>query len=158
MLGHGAGPFRAALLDEQDPDALQKFNGRIHSLGQEEVRAKVLVIHLDLAGKENCRCLRGTVFYLADEIRAIESRHEEITQDKINSALVKKFERRMTAGTGKYAIAARFKHYFTNGERLFIIINAEYGLLGSHLSPIFIFPAAGQSKAADGEDFIFGWR
>jgi hypothetical protein len=40
--------FRSALLHQQQSDTLQKFGGSIHSLGEENIRLRILFIDLDL--------------------------------------------------------------------------------------------------------------
>jgi hypothetical protein len=64
----------------------------------------------------------------------------------------------MAVGAGKYAVATGFKHYLANGERLFIIVNTEDRLLGSHLSPISFFQQPARARQLMEIIFIFSWR
>lgn len=146
MLRHGAGRLGSTLLDEQDAYALQQFNGGIHSLGKEKISAQVLVIHLYLAGKKDGGRFRGHIFHFVDESVAVQTRHEQISQYQINAAAVEKFKCGMAAVAGNHAVASSFKHYLTNGKRLFIIVNAEDRFLGSHLSPISFFQSPARAR------------
>jgi hypothetical protein len=65
------------------------------------------------------------------------------------------FKRLLSVGARQYSIAASLQHYFADGKRLLVVINAENRLLGSHVfSPNFA-----RTWAAGGELILncFDW-
>src|SRR5208282_4686019 len=65
------------------------------------------------------------VLDLFDELASIQTRHGQIGEHQVDSALLKTLQRFLAATAGDYVIAAGFQHDFADGERLFVIVDAE---------------------------------
>ena len=127
-------PLGAALFHQHEADTLQQLNGSVHSLGQEEICARIFFIKPGLAGKKNGRSAGGNFLDLVHQLGAVQAGHLQVTQDQINAALLKGFQGLVAIAASQHAVAARFQHQFSNGERLLIIVHAQDRSFRSHLS------------------------
>ena len=119
-----------ALPHQQYADMLQQLYRRVHSLGQKHICSSV--VHFYFAREKNRRSLRRNIFDFFDQLASIQAGHDQIRKHQIDAALLEMLERLRSTGAREHAIAAGFKHDFSDGKGLFIIVNAEDRSLWFH--------------------------
>jgi hypothetical protein len=117
---------------QEKPDALEQLRGCVHAFWQEDVRVGVPIIDPNFARQQDGGRLRRNGFDLGDNSGTIDTWHDEIAQDQINSALAETFDGFFAVCTGDYAVATGFEEDFANGEGLLIIVNAQDRSLWLH--------------------------
>src|SRR6266567_1297836 len=128
---HALGP---ALSHQQKPDAFQQVDRRVHSLGEENVRLRVMIVDADLARDQDGWRVRRHILDLRDQLRPVESRHRHVGNYQIDSALQEARQSIFAAGETRDAIAAGFEHDFAVRERLFVIVYTQNRALRFHPS------------------------
>src|SRR5712692_7634063 len=119
------GFLRPALAHQQLPDVFQQHGRPVHSLGQENVGAGFTLIDLDLAGKENGRGFRRQGFYRINQLHPVKLRHGQIAQDQVHAALLEDRQGVSSIVAGQHTVATGFKDYFSNREKLVIVVYTE---------------------------------
>jgi hypothetical protein len=76
--------------------------------------------------------LRRDFFDFFDQAGAIDAGHDEISEHEIDAAEAEGFKSGLAVVTGHDAVAAGFKHDFTDGKRLLVIVDAKDCFLGLH--------------------------
>lgn len=119
------GALGTALTDQEQPNAFQKIRRNVHTFGEKDIGLTILLVNLHFAGQQNRGRFRRTVFDSLNQFAAINSWHDQIGEHKIHATLREPIQSLLSVGVGQHSISARFQHYFSNGERLFVVINAE---------------------------------
>ena len=114
-----------ALPNQQQADALQQLDWRVHPFGQENVGLAVTIVDFDFARQKNSRSLGREALDLFDQPGSIQTGHNQIGQDQVDAALFEALQSLGASRAGEHAIASGFQHDLTNRERLFVIVDAE---------------------------------
>ena len=109
--------------------------GEHGALGQEDVGADGAVEGVDGAGDDHGGQAGMELLGAADEFVAVHLGHEEVAEKQIDGAgegMLTKSSASCALECGDDAIAAGFEKEGSNGEDLFVVVDAEDGLLGAH--------------------------
>ena len=134
-LGRLDGLLGAAFAGDEDADALEQFGRRACALGEEDVGAAGALECADGAGNDHCREAGVDFLGAADEFAAVHLRHDEVGEKEVDGAWVRVgdgFESVEWIDGGDYAVASSFEEEGSDGEDLFVVIDAEDSLLGTH--------------------------
>lgn len=124
--------FRTSPAHQQQSNALQQFGGRISPFGEKNVGLAFVLISVDLSGKQDCRRLGRDALDPVDQFSPVHGRHHQVAQYQIHSALLEFLEGLGGAGPGNHPIAAGFQDYLSDGQGLFVVVNAENRPFGFH--------------------------
>jgi hypothetical protein len=125
----------AALAGYEDADAFDHLGGGACALRQEDVGADGAVEGVDGAGDDHGRDAGVKLLGAADKLIAIHLWHEEVAEEQVDAAgdgalyVLEGFVGRESADD---PVAAGFEEEGTDGEDLFVVVDAEDGLLGAH--------------------------
>ena len=97
-------------------------------------------------GKQQRRSIRRNCLQPVDQSGAAELGHHQVGQHQIDTAELHHFNCTFGIGTGEDAITARLEHNFSNGERAFVVINAENRTFRFHLPPLGLLGSAAQLR------------
>jgi hypothetical protein len=125
----------ATLAGDEDADAFEHLGGRAGSLGQEDVGADGAIGGVDRAGDDHGGQRGLQLLGAADELVTVHLGHEEVTKEEVNGAgggLLDLFEGLLRGGCLKNAVAAGFEKEGSDGEYLFVGVDAEDDLLRAH--------------------------
>src|SRR5581483_4985697 len=124
----------AALADQQETDALQQLDRRVHPFGQEDISLRVPVINSNFTGEQNSGSFGRDGCYFLDKLCPMKAWHHQVREHEIDSTLLESLERLLGPGTGEYTLAARFKQDLANGEGLLIVVDAKDSSFRFHRS------------------------
>ena len=125
----------AAFARYEDTNALDHLGSGAGALGQEDIGTAGAVERGDGAGDDHGGQTRMNLFGAAHQLIAVHLRHQQIAEEQIERSgnrLLNNLKRLLRAVYGDHAVTARFKQKGTDGENLFIVVNAEDRLLGAH--------------------------
>jgi len=129
-------PLGPAFANEQHADTFQQFHGSELALGQPDVGQVLLAAAVDRTGKEQRGSVRSNRFQLINELRTAEFGHHQIGEHQVDSAAFHRFDSTCRIGAGDDAVTARLQEHFADGERAFIIVDAENRPFWFHISQI----------------------
>jgi hypothetical protein len=92
-----------------------------------------MLIDFDFAGEKNGWSFRRNIFNALYQLRPVHTWHDEVRQNQVHASFGEAVEGLLSIGKREHAIATSFQQNFTNGERLFIVVNTEDGSFRFHL-------------------------
>jgi len=128
-------PLWSPLAHQQQTDSFQQFNRGIRAFGQEQIGAALAIVEFNFSGEENRWRLRRQVLDLFDQLLPVASWKNEVAQDQVDTSDLENLDRLFGRHTGNHPIPARFQHHFSNGEGLFVIVDAKDSTLRLHHIP-----------------------
>ncbi len=125
----------AALAGDEDANAFKHLGRRAGAFGKEDVGTAGTVVCGDGSGDDHCG--QGWVKLLgaADKFVAVHLRHEQIAEEQIDGAgqgVGDGLDGVLGSGESDYAVTTGFEEEGSDGEDLFIVIDTEDDLLGTH--------------------------
>ena len=138
--GHGrqvgvkrkAHSLRPAFADEHQPDAFQEFDRRVCALWQEKIGVSFAGAEFRMSRKKDRRGEGGDFLRAADQFVSVDLGHHQVGEQKIDPTLAEDLKRLPSIMTCNNAIPASLEHHFSNGEGLFIVVDAKDGALRFH--------------------------
>src|SRR5882757_1423455 len=124
--------FGAALAGYHHTDALQHFNRRAGTLGQEGVGAIGAIECLHTPADQDRRHFRGQLLHAAHELVAVHVWHDQVAQNQIDPSLAEQFQCLLTAGCRQHPVSSSLKHEFANGKSLFVVVDTQNSFLWAH--------------------------
>ena len=142
--GDGCGELVSGLVDrllgaafsgDEDADALDHLGGRAGTLGEKDVGGESAVEGADGSGDDHGGEAGVELLGAADELIAVHLGHEQVAEEKVDrtwEAALDYLEGVLRGACGKDAVATGFEEEGADREDLFVIVDAEDGLLWAH--------------------------